>query len=125
MIKKIISIILIVLTINIITGIVSSIETIDEWKNDDIGRISIDLSNDTMIEFQSSNAKIGTLKNNAINSGYNINDVEEIYVNSYEYYFYRNKIPQSIKIKSELEIRIENLEAKQLILENEILNLKK
>jgi len=49
------------------------------------GRVSIEKSTGKLIEFQSGNATLGTLKNNAINSGYNITDIEEKYVTKSEF----------------------------------------
>lgn len=50
-----------------------------------IGRVCILKSNGKLIEFQSGNAGLGILTQNAINGGYNKEDIEEKYVNDEEW----------------------------------------
>ena len=48
-------------------------------------RVCLRKSNGKLIEYQSGNAPLGTLTQNAINNGYNPNDIEEKYVTQEEW----------------------------------------
>lgn len=50
-----------------------------------MGRIAIQTSTKKIIEYQSSAAVLGTLTQNAINSGYATNDIDEHYITDAEY----------------------------------------
>jgi len=49
------------------------------------GRVCIEKSTKKLIEYQSDNAPLGTLTQNAINAGYDKKDVEEKYVTTKEW----------------------------------------
>lgn len=56
-----------------------------------MSRIAVKKSTGKMLEFQSEDAPLGTLKQNAINAGIPENDIEEKYVNEDEYKLLRKK----------------------------------
>lgn len=64
-------------------------------------RVCIEKATGKLIEMQSGNAPLGTLTKNAVNAGYDVNDVEEKYVNDAEWAAIKDTwITQPAKVKA-------------------------
>lgn len=69
------------------------------------GRVCLEKSTGKLIEFQSDNALLGTLTLNAINGGYDENNIEEKYVTKNQWKVLEKKwiIDPADKVKKEME----------------------
>lgn len=75
-------------------------------------RVVVKKSTGELIEYQSGNALLGTLTQNAVNYGYNANDVEEKYVNEQEWIEIKEKWIDKLARDSE-KIKNDNKNAKK------------
>lgn len=67
------------------------------------GRATIRKSDGTLIEFQSGNAPLGTLKQNAINAGIPDSDIEERYISKEELDLLLPKPPAPVDYKAKYQ----------------------
>src|SRR3990167_5705080 len=79
------------------------------------GRVCIEKSTGKMIEFQLGDEPLGKLTKNAVNAGYNANDVEEKYLSQAEW-----QVIEYEQVKKPAEDKIKEKKDKQKIKRDEV-----